>query len=106
MTKKITDWKIKIPTTSDRNTEESFMRAFLDHYDEKETTVNFNANLVGYNEDWGDVIETSRIISFIGNETCVYFTTFTGSVYVASRDDFNGFFCRTGFGDKRVLPIR
>ena len=105
MAKKITNWKIKIPTTSDREAEESFMRAFLDHYDEKETTVNFNANLVGYCEDWGDVIETSRIVSFMGNETCVYFTTQSGSLYVADRGDFDGFFCRTGFGDKRVRPL-
>jgi hypothetical protein len=104
MPKDLTNWRIFLPDTDSETTVE-YIQVFHTHTDNKETTLNFRATLVGYNDEWKSVIETSRIVNFRSDGEISYFTTFSGSLYRASNKDFLGFYRRTPDGDVKISFI-
>jgi hypothetical protein len=102
MAKMVENWRIFIQATANSQEEQKQIKAIRNCMKGHLLEPNFKMKLVGYCEEWGDVIETSSIIHMTVEKGVAHFTTYSGSHYVAKMNDYIGIFCHTVNGDIRV----
>ena len=102
MAKKVENWRIFIETTTNEQEEQRQIEAINHCLDGGTLIPDFDMTLVGYNEDWGNVIETSSIVQMSKTENGVHFKTYSGSIYDANPKEFLGIYCRTVRGELKI----
>lgn len=89
--KRIEQWTIMIPYSSDKETEQHYMDAFLCNTGGLVVVPDFHMHLIAYCEEWSTLIETTRIVKFHCSKEHAFFITRSGSFYSGKLNDFKGF---------------